>query len=197
MPGAGKTVVAAIAIDHICTTVPLDDAGLAYVFCNYKAQADQSALSLLSALLRQLVESRADIAGPVVEMYDHHTKRKTRPALYEVTKALKEVCSSYSSVYIIVDALDECVDEWSNGHSARQRLIDELRALQAGGDVRLLFTSRPIPEITDIFKTDPMLEVQATKEDVETYVATHISPRYDAQLKVQIVSRIAAAVDGM
>jgi hypothetical protein len=63
MPGAGKTMIAAIAIDHISTTAPTDKVGLAYVFCNYKSEGDQSALGLLSALLRQLVEGRPDLAS--------------------------------------------------------------------------------------------------------------------------------------
>ncbi|OCK75168.1 hypothetical protein K432DRAFT_178875 [Lepidopterella palustris CBS 459.81] len=197
MPGAGKTMVAAIAINHICTTAPLDDVGLAYAFCNYKAQADQSALSLLSALLRQLVESRTYIADPVIELYNRHTKQKTRPVLDEVTQALKTACSSYRRVYIIVDALDECADDWTDGNSVRGRLIYELRGLQAGDGIRLLCTSRSIPEITQAFDSDLTVEVRASKDGVERFVATRISPKYDAQLKTEIVSKIAVAADGM
>jgi hypothetical protein len=197
MPGAGKTMMAAVAIDHICTTAPNDSFGLGYVFCNYQSQADQSALGLLSALLRQLVEDRLDFTSPLVEMYNHHAKRKTRPLLDEVAATLKTVCLRYDGVYIIVDALDECVDERTDGNSGRAQFIREMRALQAAVDVRLLFTSRPIPEIIQLFKSDLMLEVRATKEDVQRFVASHISPKYDAHLKAEIVDKIATAADGM
>jgi hypothetical protein len=40
IPGAGKTMMAAIAIDHLCGTTPCDDIGVAYLFCSYKAQTD-------------------------------------------------------------------------------------------------------------------------------------------------------------
>jgi len=193
MPGAGKTMMAAIAIDHLCATASSDDIGIAYVFCNYKAQADQSALSLLAALLRQLVESQADFAGPVIEMYNRHTKRKTWPSLNEVIQTLRTACSNYTTAYIVIDALDECPDDTGG----RGRLITELRELQAGGDVRLLFTSRSIPEITQKFESDLMLEVRATQEDVEKFVATHISPKYNEQLKAEIVNSIVKTVDGM
>jgi hypothetical protein len=42
-----------------------------------------------------------------------------------------------------------------------------------------------------------MLEMRATKEDVQRFVASHISPKYDAHLKAEIVDKIATAADGM
>jgi hypothetical protein len=38
IPGAGKTMLAAIAIDHILKARISDSTGIAYVFCNYKSQ---------------------------------------------------------------------------------------------------------------------------------------------------------------
>jgi hypothetical protein len=193
MPGAGKTMMAAIAINYLCTTAPSNDIGIAYLFCNYKSQAEQSALNLLLALLKQLVDSHANFADSVEEMYNRHERRKTRPSVDEVIKALRNACSKYTTSYIIVDALDECADE--NGD--RGRLITVLRELQMEGDVRLLFTSRSIPEIAQKFELDLMLEVRATREDVEKFVASHVSSRYDAQLRTEIVNTIVEAVDGM
>jgi Cdc6-like AAA superfamily ATPase len=195
IPGAGKTMMAAIAIDHLCKTAQSDEIGIAYLFCNYKAQADQSAPSLLAALLKQLVQSRPDIAAPVTHMYDDHSKRNNRPSLDEILRSLQSVCSDYTTVYIIVDALDECTDKDGN----RGRLIDKLRELQATTDVRLLFTSRSIPDITQKFEPNPMLEVRAREEDVRRFVACQMSrlPKYEEQLKSAIQDRIVEAVDGM
>jgi hypothetical protein len=97
-----------------------------------------------------------------------------------------------------VDALDECAD--SDG--ARGRLIDNLRVLQAGLDVRLLFTSRVIPEITQKFQSNPVLEVRASEEDVRRFVEGQI-PRLpnciqrDEELKRAVQNKIVEAVDGM
>src|SRR3989440_8652759 len=88
IPGAGKTMMTAIAINHLCRTAQCDDIGIAYLFCNYKAQADQSGPSLLAALLKQLVQSRPDIAAPVTHMYDHYLKRGNRPSLDDLFRAL-------------------------------------------------------------------------------------------------------------
>lgn len=198
IPGAGKTMMAAIAIDHLCKTALYDDIGVAYLFCNYKAQADQSAPSLLTALLKQLVQSRPDIAAPVTHMYDRHLKRRSRPSLDDLFGALQSVCSSYAVVHIVVDALDECADR----DGGRGRLIYKLRELQVRTDVRLMFTSRFIPEIMQNFCSIPTLEVRASEEDVRRYVAGQV-PRLpncikrDDELKRTVQNKIIEAVDGM
>ena len=194
IPGAGKTMMAAIAIDYLCMTAECD--GVAYLFCNYKAQANQSLSSLLAALLKQLVQRRPDIAAPVMQVYNNCLKRKRRPSLDEILQALQSVCSSYTTVSIVVDALDECV--------ARDgaRLIDNLHQLQPRIDVRLLFTSRFMPEITQKFSLNTTLEVRASREDVRRFTAGQI-PRLpncvqrDEELKQTVQNKIIEAVDGM
>jgi hypothetical protein len=198
IPGAGKTMMAAIAIDHLCRKILCDDIGVAYLFCSYKAQSNQSAPTLLAALLKQLVQSRPDIAALVTHLYEHHSKRRSRPSLDEIFRALQSVCSNYTTVYILVDALDECTDR----DSTRGRLIDKLRDLQARTAVWLLFTSRFIPEITQKFQSNPILEVRASEEDVRRFVVGQM-PRLpnciqrDEELKHAVQNKIVEAVDSM
>ena len=198
IPGAGKTMMAAIAIDHLCRTAQCDNIGVAYLFCNHKAQADQSAPSLLAALLKQLVQSWPDIAAPVMHIYNHHSKRRSRPYLDEIFGALQSVCSNHATVYIIVDALDECADR----DGARSRLIDKLLELRTRTDVRLMCTSRFIPEIMQKFCSTPTLKVRASEEDVRRFIAGQISClpnciRRDEELKRAVHNKIVEAVDGM
>ncbi|KAL8893509.1 MAG: hypothetical protein Q9192_005193 [Flavoplaca navasiana] len=42
IPGAGKTMIAAIAIDHLLKLAQSSSHGVAYVYCNYKAQEDHT-----------------------------------------------------------------------------------------------------------------------------------------------------------
>lgn len=197
IPGAGKTMIAAIAIDHLYRTTPCDDIGVAYLFCSYKAQSDQSVSSLFAALLKQLVQSRPDIAGPVKYIYDDHSKRGSRPSLDEILRTLQSVCANYAAVHIIVDALDECTDR-----DGARRLIDKFGELQATTDVRLLCTARFVPEITQKFESNSILEVRASEEDVRRYVASQL-PRLpncikrDNELKRAVENKVIEAVDGM
>lgn len=139
MPEAGKTMMAAIAIDHLCRMAQAG-VGLAYLFCSYKSQFNQNLHGLLCAILKQLVQSRMDISAPVTRLYDHHMEEKSRPPLDDIFKALITICSNYTGVCFVVDALDEC----SNQNGTRRQLIENLRNLQAKTNVRLLFTSRSI-----------------------------------------------------
>ena len=197
IPGAGKTMMAAIAIDHLGRLAQAD-VGLEYLFCNYKSQVNQSLYGLLSALLKQLLQSRTDVAAPVMRLYDHHSTRKSRPSLDEISTALLTVCSNHAGVYIVVDALDECTDR----DRARNQLVEKLRELQTRTNVRLLFTSRFIPEITEKFRSGPILEIRASEEDVKRFVAGQIPRlpsciRRDDELTRAVQSKIVEAIDGM
>ncbi|KAH8781605.1 hypothetical protein BGZ57DRAFT_759893 [Hyaloscypha finlandica] len=198
MPGAGKTMMAAVVINHFYATAPGNDTGVAFIFCNYKAQADQTAQGLLAALLMQLVHRRPDLAAPVSTIYNKHAKERTRPSIDDISYALDSVCSSLTAVYIIVDALDECTEE----DRSRSQLIDKLRELQAKVDLRLLFTSRDIPDIAQKFQSESKLEVQASQEDVRRFVIGQIPRlptciRRDEKLQYIVQEKITEAVDGM
>ncbi|KAF2257611.1 hypothetical protein CC78DRAFT_442927, partial [Lojkania enalia] len=198
IPGAGKTILAAIAIDHLLKSVQSSSHGVAYIYCNYKDQEEQDTLRMLAAILKQLVQARPSLVGPVEQLHKRHADRGTRPLPDEVFSALQDVLTHHSTVYIVIDALDECQD--SNG--TRRQFLAKLRDLQVGQDVRLMVTSRFIPEIIDWFNEALKQEVQASKEDVKRFVASQICrlPRCvqrDPALQEIIQEKIVEAVDGM
>ena len=198
IPGAGKTLMAAITIDYLCKRAENEDIGVAYIFCTYKEQLGQTSVTLLAVILKQLLQSRPDIAGPITKMYDIHQKHQSRPSNSEILSALQLVCSAYSFTYIILDALDECTDQ--NG--TRGRLIDNLRELQKRANVRLMFTSRFNPEIEEKFTSDCKLEVRASNHDIRQYVASQL-PYFPKciqrcnDLMQDVQDKIAIASDGM
>jgi hypothetical protein len=150
-------MTAAITVDHLHKTVQTRDIGVAYIYCNYKTHSDQNASSLLAAILKQLVQARPSIAGPVTRLYDHHVDQRTKPSLEEILSALQSVLTNYSSVYVVVDALDECPDK----DGTRSQLLAKLWDLQRKMDLHLMATSRFIPDIVQEFNGMPTLEVRA------------------------------------
>ncbi|OAG02463.1 uncharacterized protein CC84DRAFT_1022712 [Paraphaeosphaeria sporulosa] len=197
IPGAGKTMVAAIAINHLLHWVQNSLVGVAYVYYNYKAQEAQDASSMLAAVVKQLVQAQPSAAGPVERLYKQHANQGTKPSLKEVFSAVQEVVAKYSIVYIVVDALDEC--RTSDG--TRTQFLARLRELQAGRDVRLMATARFIPEIEAEFQTAEKLEIRASDEDVRRFVAgqTHRLPRCiqrDPVLQRMVEEKILDRVDG-
>jgi len=92
----------------------------------------------------------------------------------ETAQVLGDVLFGGSPTFIVIDAIDECSDT-----SIWQKLLETLRSLQSQADLRLLTTSRTVPEIMSYFAADPRLHVQADSNDVERYVAgqLHMLPR--------------------
>ncbi|KAI9782990.1 MAG: hypothetical protein M1816_001650 [Peltula sp. TS41687] len=198
IPGAGKTMMAALAIDHLSGTVQSDTTAMAYIYCNYKAQAEQTTSRLLAAILKQLVQIRPSIAEPVTRLYNHHAGRGRRPSLDEIIGALQSILANYSTVYVIIDALDECPVE----DGTRSQLLTKLRDLQRKTDLRLMVTSRFIPTIEMEFRSMIRLEVRARDADVKRFVAGQMDRlpkciQRDDKLQDFVQDKIAEAADGM
>ena len=198
IPGAGKTMLAAITIDHLLQVTASKNIGLAYIYCNYKYQSGVDASALLAALLKQLVQSQFFIDESVSNLYQQHTSRGTRPSFLEISAALQTVLRSFSATYIVVDAMDEC----PNKNGARDQAWSSLREIQHGTDLRLLATSRSIPAVVEQFMSLPILKIRASDTDVNQYVKGQIPRlpkciRCDRELQTMVERRIAEAVDGM
>jgi Cdc6-like AAA superfamily ATPase len=170
IPGAGKTIVTSIVVDHLCTIFQNDSSiGIAYLYCNYRQQHEQKAVHLLLSLLKQLLQKRPSVPEAVKRLYEH--RKDTVPSLHEISIVLHSVVADYSRVFIIIDALDEC--QASDG--SRRRLLSEILSLQARTGANLFATSRFISEIMEEFKRSIVLEIRANNEDVLRYVDERMS----------------------
>jgi hypothetical protein len=189
-------MVAAIAIDHLLDSAQNSAYGVAYVYCNYKSQADQDTASILAAILKQLGQGRPSALGPVERLHQKHASRGTRPSLDDAFSALRDVVAQYSYAFIVVDALDECQ------RVTRRQLLSKLHALQKEADVRLIATSRFVPDVEVALRPAIRLEIKASNEDVKQFVVGRIEQlpgcvQRDKALQDLVQERVAEAVDGM
>ncbi|KAK0716323.1 hypothetical protein B0H67DRAFT_515985, partial [Lasiosphaeris hirsuta] len=195
IPGAGKTILMSMVVDHLMTKFQAESSiGIAYIYCNFKRQEEQTAVNLLASVLKQLAQSQDSLASSVKELYDKHKINRTRPSVDELAKVLYSVVTMYSRVYIIVDALDEC----QTVGGCQEIFLTEMLNLQAN----LLVTSRPIQHIEAKFQGTLSLEIRATDEDVHTYLTSHLARlpsfvRDDSGLQKKIQDKIVQATDGM
>jgi Cdc6-like AAA superfamily ATPase len=199
MPGAGKTIVSSIVVDHLCTRFQNDaSVGIAYLYCNFRQQHEQKPTDLLASLLKQLVQEQSSIPQSVKSLYERHKDKRTRPSFDEISKALHFIVADYSQSFIIIDALDEC--EVSNG--GRKQLLSEISSLQAKTKASFFATSRFIPEIEKEFKGHILLEIYASNEDVQRYLDGHMFqlPSFvlsNFDLQEEVKTAIISAVNGM
>ena len=197
IPGAGKTMMASIALDHLLKKQS-NDISLACLFCNHKSQDREGVDELFAAMLKQLLHARPSLPESMIALYQGHTVKKTRPSLQEVLRELHVQLASPRATFLVVDALDECSDR----HGARGRFMKELLTLSEKFDLNLMVTSRFIPDVMEAFSNAVRLEVRASRDDVKRYVTGRIPvlPKCigrDAGLQQLVQERIAETVDGM
>lgn len=109
IPGAGKTILASLIINHLSSRFRgSSDIGITYVYFNYNKQEDQDFQKLLASLLKQLAGGLHHLPESTKQLYNEHSKKRTRASLEELKTDLTCVITSYSEVFIVLDALDEC-----------------------------------------------------------------------------------------
>ncbi|KAJ7443837.1 ankyrin repeat-containing domain protein [Mycena latifolia] len=198
MPGAGKTVLASIVVDHLRTNRASQDTGVAVLYLNHKETEVQSPSNLLAGLWRQLVLEKS-LPLAVDQLYAKHREPCTRPSLEQIQAVLRSIISQYSEIFIVVDALDE--------YPEKQRDV-LLRCLWAlGQNVNLMLTSRPHVNIDNVVGNANIeaLKIRATEDDVRQHIdgqilkPSRLSKHIQncPSLRNEIERRIVRRSDGM
>lgn len=196
IPGAGKTMIMSIVIDHLHTEFQNNaKVGIAYIYCNpLRRQQEQTAVEVFSSLLKQLIQGVPFVPENIKKHYEHHHKR-TRPLFSEISKALQSTIANYSRTLVIIDGLDRYLTVY------RKQLLVDLVELQAKTGANLLLTSRLIPEIGRDFEGSMSLEIHATDQDLNTYLDSRLAHIWTLDvprnLENQIRTSIIDAADGM
>ncbi|KAG9965140.1 hypothetical protein KCU61_g2031, partial [Aureobasidium melanogenum] len=153
IPGAGKTLLASAAYDHLRDVLKAENTLLLIVFCQFDEKRSYLALAVLSAMLRQAVRAQPALSDTIQKMYADHTsgQNKVRPSMDQICEALKAELSRFKKVFVILDGLDEMPEQ-----TERSQLLRKLESLEPRP--YLMVTSRPLPEIKDWFTTqaDPL-----------------------------------------
>ena len=194
-------MLAAIAIEDLTMRYSqTPEIGIAYVYCNFRRRDEQTTDQLLANVLKQLSWQKRSLSAELRELWNRHKEKQTRLSLDDVLKILHLTVSSFSSVFIVIDAVDEC--QRSDG--CRTALLTEIRRIQQSFKINVLATSRFIPEIVDHFRSidSVSLEVSASREDVERYIDGNMTrmPSFvqrNLKLQVDIKTSISESVDGM
>jgi hypothetical protein len=148
---------------------------LCYAYCDYKNILKQTPEHVVSALLKQLVRGRA-LSRKIVSLYEYHKNNRNRPSLDELVTAIRHESGRYSSLFIVVDALDECFDK----AEVTARLLQILSALAPYA--RVLVSSRPHINSRRFLPNSQHIEVVATKHDLRKYVEARLTPTTTSDL---------------
>lgn len=200
IPGAGKTVIASIAFDHLRATFKDQDTAILCIFCNHADRERQTSTESVASLLEQLVRTKG-ATGEIRAFYQRHQTRNTRQGLAELSKLLHSMVEKTARVFIVIDALDECLD------TTRRAFIGQIHKFRSRA--HLLVTSRPAVAIADApefeFHDAIHLEIHALNADLENYIRArtqqdHQIARYlkqDLALQEEVVTTIVDNARGM
>ncbi|KAL3471355.1 hypothetical protein BJX99DRAFT_263375 [Aspergillus californicus] len=168
IPGAGKTVITSIIVEDLRKQARQNNnIGVAFMYLKYN-QPDQTFGNVIGSLLQQLL---APSGVPVSESLRKTFEGSRGPtagdtvALNDLLGEMKHGMQYYQQVFIIVDALDECSDQF------RWQLVEFLQGLNC----HLIVTSR-IPDHMDEELGDfKRVEIRANKADIELYIDNEIN----------------------
>ncbi|CAG9941180.1 unnamed protein product [Clonostachys rosea f. rosea IK726] len=195
-------MIASIVVDDILRVCRDDPTlGIAFIFCNFQRNEQQTAEMLLCSLLKQLVGLLPTPPQQLDELYETHRKSRTRPSVPELSELVQIALGSFSRAFVIVDALDEC----HNSDVSRDRFLNAILDMQASTGVNIFLTSRAIPEIEKVLCEERgafKLEIVAQQDDLQRYILGRISEmpqfiRGEPDLRDELVMEISSSVKGM
>ncbi|OJJ01824.1 hypothetical protein ASPVEDRAFT_192125 [Aspergillus versicolor CBS 583.65] len=200
MPGAGKTMISTLAIDFLRREYQQDPmVAVCFLYFDYRIKYD-NVTELLAIILRQLAAQKLPLAEPVRLLFEKYGIRDSKPPLKEHILTLQAVLLQWKTVFLVVDAIDEC----PSSNSTRQAFLEDLHAIQANSKLRIMITSRPNPDIVGVMKYGGarFLEIRARDEDVKAYIKGRLRKSdglagQNSKLQRRIKRQITNAADGM
>jgi hypothetical protein len=170
------------------------NAALTFIYCDHKENLSQSLEYFLGAMVQVVIRQMIEIPEDVYKLYLEHRKKGTNAGEGEYINLLQSLTKDLSTVYVVVDALDECVDK--TGSPIWAKLIRTLK--NSVPNLRLLYSSRQIEDIADVLAGSALIEVEAGDDDIRSYVRAQVRSRpyladfcmRDAELQEKIVEAV-------
>ena len=190
-----------LVIDNLCDQARGQNAAVACFYFDFAAKNEQSPVSILGSLLKQLVSGLQEIPEEISEAY---RDRKNAiggqgPQISDILKML-QTTSARRRAFICIDAVDECAIE----HQVM--LLDSLgQLLQQSPDTRIFVTGRPhiLPAIRRrLAGKVTSLSISPKRDDIVIYLrnrlaADTIPDAMDHTLEADILEKVPSDISEM
>ena len=187
-----------VVVDHLLNNHIDDNTRIAYIYCNYKDQAAQTASNLVACLTRQIIGRSKALPERLAALHEDLGRQNRRPSFDDLKRLLVALCSQYARTYIIVDALDEC-----EANRERRLFLPVFEDLP-DATTKFFVTSRSNNEdILQTFSKAAQINIAASEPDLRKYIMERIDERKDfahrltPELKMKIISLISTGPSGM
>src|ERR1700704_3936218 len=122
-------------------------ASLAFFYCDFREDQKKDGRGLLSSLLVQLCDQSDAYHDALFKFYLEHKNGSRHAGNSELAQCLKHVLEipEQVTVYVIIDALDECLNSGPLPVSPREQVLKLMKELVESEipNLRICVTSRP------------------------------------------------------
>ena len=154
-----------LVVDHLQAEVDINSIGLAYFYCDYNEQDQQTPSQLIGALNNQLARQSHPFPVQLQTLYAETKEPKLPLDIDQQIKLLHQLVGLFPTTFIVIDALDEADN---SVHQHRRILLDAIRQFMSSS-IRLFVTSRPhARDINIVFQNRPKLRIIADENDVRS-----------------------------
>ena len=157
--------ISSLVIDSLCDQASEEDLVVAWLYCDYNDQREQTVINMMGAILKRLVGR--EIQEDIREAF----KEGRRPLLPDLMRMLRIVIASLSQVFICIDALDECLPK------DLPELLESLRDIvRESPKTRIFLTGRPHvgEDIQRYFPKAVAIPISPNQDDIRNYVVMRL-----------------------
>ncbi|KAM0718511.1 hypothetical protein Q7P37_005581 [Cladosporium fusiforme] len=200
IPGAGKTILSALAIGEVARTASTTH-GVMFYYCSHREENSRHLSGILRCFVGQLARQNGDCMHLLQEKAAHHEGMTTQSWMNDedgLISLLRKMVRLFGDVSVIVDGLDECHDSAA--------ITDKLAKLASDvPHLRVLLFSRKQPEMEPFLEKFEQLSIAAESQDLRLYVPAQIEERVrlrklrirNPDTKDEIVEKLVNGADGM
>ena len=193
------------------TTLCNEGLGLvAYYYFDFRDSAKQDIRGLLSSLVIQLC-AKSDLCYNILsDLYSKHDVGLHLPDDDSLTQCLKDMLElpGLPTIYIIIDALDECPDT-SGAPSPRELVLDLVEDIVESHlpNVRICILSRPEADIQEVLGSFASYSVSlhdqdGQSKDIADYISSSVQSdrkmrKWRAEDRQLVINALTQKADGM
>ncbi|RSL61425.1 hypothetical protein CEP54_006268 [Fusarium duplospermum] len=211
IPGAGKTILTSRVISQLKhrqlkSKAPAEKFSVAYFYFKHSQPEKRSMVSLLLALLSQLISQDESLLDHVYQTYCTAEQQRLR-CLDTLSSLVSTALQSQSLCFVIVDGLDECTEapkvlEWFEKIMSSR---EEDSSGTSKSAIRLFISAQRDGVLEGLMSEYDSIQLETTAghgHDIKTFtmnVAAEIRKKFDlnSEVEQEIVSRVSSRAGGM
>ena len=157
------------------------EVSVAYFYFDFNELEKQKSDVMIRSLVTQLSEQSTKELKELKHLFSFCNNGQRQPDTKSLLTVLKDILKGFNEAYVIIDALDECLD--------RQQLLESVEEIQKWRlpQLHMLLTSRQLPDIQEVLElwtsSQDRILIQSALVDADILIYVHETLQNDRELK--------------